>query len=410
MRTLALAAAAALAACAAPRPNPVGVRTGLDVLEAEHFKPLRGLRVGVITNATGVDRAGRSVVDLLAAAPGVRLAAVFSPEHGFAAAREADSVASDRLTVAGRVIPLYSLYRGGAEGMRPTPEQLQGLDALVFDIQDVGVRFYTYAATMTMSMEAAKAAGLKFFVLDRPDPIGGDTVEGPIMDVPRLAGVDPVAYLPVSTRHGMTIGELAEFADARVGLEGLRVIKMRGWRRDLWFDQTGLPWVRPSPNMPDLAAAALYPGVGDLEFTNLSVGRGTPTPFGWIGAPWIDAQALADRLNAVPLEGVRFEPSTQTPTKDAYAGLAVPGVRLIVTDRRALRPLRVFTALVTALRDLYPDDFKLRWERSRRLIGLEEFRELYETGAASADIAARFDEDAARFREQRRPYLLYPER
>ncbi len=411
MRPAAALALALLAACApSRRRGPAPVLTGLDVLEADGFQTLRGKRVGVITNSTGRDRRGRSVVDVLAEAPGVTLAAVFSPEHGYAAASEADVIGSDRLKVGGRTVPLYSLYKGGAEGMRPKPEQLAGLDALVFDVQDVGARFYTYLASMVMSLEAAKKASVEFVVLDRPNPIGGRVVEGPGVDEPGLVGVDPVAYLDVATRHGLTAGEVALLANERVGHPRLSVVKLRGWTRGMWYDQTGLPWVRPSPNMPDLEAATLYPGVANLEFSNISVGRGTATPFGWIGAPWIDADALAQRLNAVPLEGVRFEPRTLTPSKALYAGQSCPGVRILVSDREAVRPLRVFAALATALRDLYPHDFHLRWEHSRRLIGLHRFRELYESGASSSDIAALFDEDAALFAERRKPFLLYPDR
>jgi uncharacterized protein YbbC (DUF1343 family) len=411
MRRLLLAAAAVLCACGpARRKAPPRVLTGLDVLEADGFRELRGKRVGLITNSTGVDRRGRSTADVLAAAPGVTLAAVFSPEHGFAAQSEASSIDSDRLSVGGRMVPLYSLYKGGAEGMRPTANQLAGLDALVFDVQDVGARFYTYLATMAMSLEAAKKSGVEFVVLDRPNPIGGLLVEGPTPDEAGLPGVDPVAYLDVATRHGLTAGEAALLDNAAVGHPDLVVVKLRHWTRSMWYDDTGLPWTRPSPNMPDLDAATLYPGIANLEFTNLSVGRGTPTPFGWVGAPWIDAKALADRLNAALLEGVRFEPATRTPSKDAYAGQACPGVRIVVTDREAARPLRIFVALAVALRDLNPNDFQLRWEHTRRLVGRHRFLELYESGAPASDFYPVFDEDSARFAERRKPYLLYPDK
>jgi uncharacterized protein YbbC (DUF1343 family) len=403
--------AAVLCACGpARRTAPPRVLTGIDVLEADGLRELRGKRVGLITNSTGLDRRGRSTVSVLGAAPGVRLSAVFSPEHGYAAQSEAASIDSDRLNVGGRMVPLYSLYKGGAEGMRPTQAQLSGLDALVFDVQDVGARFYTYLATMAMSLEAAKKAGIEFIVLDRPNPIGGRIVEGPTPDEAGLTGVDPVAYLDVATRHGLTAGEAALLQNATVGHPDLVVVKLAHWTRGMWFDDTGLPWTRPSPNMPDLEAATLYPGVANLEFTNISVGRGTSTPFGWIGAPWIDSTALADRLNAELLEGVRFEPETRTPAKDAYAGQKCPGVRIRVTDRESVRPLRVFIALAVALRDLYPNDFKLRWEHTRRLVGRHRFLELYESGAPASDFYPVFHEDAARFEERRKPFLLYPDR
>lgn len=400
-----------LGACAGGRTKPAGrVLTGLDVLEAEQFKPLKGRRVGVITNRTGVDAQGRSLVDLIAAAPGVELGAVFSPEHGFAARSEASAIASDTLRAGGRDVPLFSLYGGGAAGMRPQPAQLAGLDALVFDIQDAGARFYTYPATMAMALEAAKEAGIAFFVLDRPDPIGGDLVEGPRADDVGLTGFEPVAYLPVVTRHGMTVGELALLHNETVRHRGLQVIRMKGWRRSMWYDQTGLPWVPPSPNMPDLASAALYPGIANLEFTNLSVGRGTATPFGWIGAPWLDAEGLAQAMNAALLEGVEFSAETRTPSKDKYAGQAVPGLKITVTDRAAARPLKVFARLVTALRDRHPRDFDLNWNASRKLIGRKLFKELYDRGADAAEIERLFDQDADEFRRTREPYLLYGDR
>lgn len=407
-RPLLCALAALATACAGSgRRGAPQVLTGLDVLEAADFAPLKGKRVGLITNRTGVDRRGRSILELLGAARGLTLSAVFSPEHGLAGASEAGSIASTRLTVAGRMVPLYSLYMGGAEGMRPRPYELEGLDVLVFDVQDVGARFYTYLATMAMSLEAAKSAGVEFMVLDRPNPIGGRLVEGPLVDEAGLRGVDPTAYLDVATRYGMTIGEMALLHNASVRHPRLTIVKMRGWTRGLWYDQTGLPWVPPSPNMPDLAAATLYPGVAGLEYTNISVGRGTATPFGWIGAPWLDAPALATRLNAALLEGVEFVAETRTPTKDPYAGQSCPGVRIIVKDREAVRPLRVFAALAFALRDLHPDEFELHWERSRRLIGRHRFLELYEGGGQASQLSPVYDSDAERFASDRLPYLLY---
>jgi len=403
------AAALLLSACAGPgqRGARSPVMTGLDVLEADGFRLLRGKRVGVITNRTGVDARGRSTVDLLGAARGVTLAAVFGPEHGYSATSEADRISSDRVRVGGREVPLYSLYAGGAEGMRPLPDQLQGLDALVFDIQDVGARFYTYLATMAMSLEAAKKAGIEFIVLDRPNPIGGRIVEGALVDEPGLQGVDPTAYLSVATRHGLTAGEIALLHNAAVRHPRLTVVKMRGWKRSLWYDQTGLPWVPPSPNMPDLAAATLYPGVAGLELANLSVGRGTPTPFGWIGAPWLDAVGLTRKMNAALLDGVEFSAEMRTPDKSVYAGQACPGVRITVTNRDSLRSLKLFAHLAVALRDLHPQEFKLRWEHSRRLIARHRFLELYEGGATALEIIQLLDADAGRFARERRPYLLY---
>jgi uncharacterized protein YbbC (DUF1343 family) len=406
-KALALGGLLALAACAVAPPRPPRVQTGLDVLEAGGFAPLKGKRVGVITNNTGADARGNKITDLLAEAPGVTLAKVFSPEHGLYASAETDKIGNSTVRVNGRTIPLISLYGGGAAGMRPKPADLSGLDVLVFDIQDVGARFYTYAATMSMALEAAKEAGLEFFVLDRPNPIGGDLVEGPKADDVGLVGFEPTAYLPVVTRHGMTMGELALLHNATVNHQGLTVVKMREWKRKMWYDQTGLPWIPPSPNMPDLKAAALYPGIANLEFTNLSVGRGTTSPFGWIGAPWLDADGLAKVMNAALLEGVEFSAETRTPSKDKYAGQAIPGLRIVVTDRESARPLRVFARLVVALRDRHPKDFELHWTSSRKLIGRKDFKTLYDRGADAAEIERLFDQDASEFEKNRLPFLLY---
>lgn len=410
-RAALLAGALALSACAGltPRAAP-RVTTGLDALEAGGFAPLKGKRVGVITNRTGADARGTSIVDLLAAAPGVDLAAVFTPEHGLFAANEADRIGNGTVRAAGREIPLISLYGGGAAGMRPKAADLSKLDALVFDIQDAGARFYTYFATMAMSLEAAKDAGVEFVVLDRPNPVGGEIVEGPLPDEPGLVGAAPTAYLPLATRHGLTAGEAALLHNAAVKHPRLTVVPMRGWTRSMWYDQTGLPWIPPSPNMPDLASAILYSGVSNLEFSNVSVGRGTPAPLRWVGAPWLDAEGLARTLNASGLPGVRFSARTFTPTKSEYAGRACPGVLMTVTDRNAARPLRVFAHLAAALRDRHPREFDLRWSDARKLIGTAAFKELYDRGAGPGEFERLFDAGAAAFAESRRPYLLYGDR
>ncbi len=380
--------------------------SGLDVLVEEGFRPLRGKRVGVLANSTAVDRRGRSIVDLLAAAPGVTLAAIFTPEHGFAAAAESENIASGQTRVAGREIPLYSLYGGGIQGMRPKPEQLQRLDVLVFDIQDIGARFYTYLATMAMALEEAKVAGVDFIVLDRPNPIRGDIVEGPILSDPSLRLVTPTAYFQVPVRHGLTAGEMALWHNRSVGHPRLSVIKLRDWTRGLWHDQTGLPWIVPSPNMPNIEAAALYPGIGLFEASNLAVGRGTPAPFRWIGAPWLRAAEIVARLQGT-VEGVKFSVEDQTPSKSVFEGQPCRGVRITVTDRDAMRPLAVFRHLALALRDLHPKEFQWRWDEVKRMVGVDEFRLLWETGAGDAAFAALFDQGARDFKSARRPILLY---
>jgi len=406
---LAASLAASLAACSGPsarRAPASGVMSGLDVLVSDNFRALKGKRVGVLTNSTAVDRRGRSIVDLLAAAPGVTLAAIFTPEHGYAAASESENIASGHTSVHGRKIPLYSLYKGGIKGMRPTPEQLQGLDVLVFDIQDIGARFYTYLATMGMALEEAKTAGVDFLVLDRPNPIRGDIVEGPVLADPNLRFLTPTAYFQIPVRHGLTAGEIALWHNRSVGHRRLNVIKMRGWKRDQWHDQTGLPWVPPSPNMPDVDAASLYPGIGIFEASNLAVGRGTPVPFRWIGAPWMRAEEIVSRLQGT-VEGVEFSVQDYTPSKSVFAGKDCRGVRITVTDRDAMRPLMVFRHLALALRELNPKEFEWRWDEVKRMVGVDEFRHLWETGAGDEAFIGLFDKGPRDFEPSRSAVLLY---
>lgn len=401
-------AALLLAACAGPTPRPARteVRTGLDALEAEGFASLKGKRVGVITNRTGVDRKGRGIVDVFASAPGLELVCVFTPEHGFTANSESENVPSDRVSSAGRIYPLRSLYSGGIEGMRPKAEDLKRIDVLVFDIQDIGARFYTYLATMGMALEEAKKAGIEFMVLDRPNPIRGDVIEGPILEDPTLRFVTPTAYYQVPVRHGLTAGEMALWHNRTVGHPKLTVVKLQGWKREMWRDETGLPWVPPSPNMPDLDAASLYPGIGIFEASNLSVGRGTPRPFRWIGAPWLKADELVARLEG-RLDGVRFEADDRTPTKSVFEGQACHGVRITVTDRDAMRPLAVFRHVALALRELHPDNFVWRWDEVKRMVGVEEFRRLWESGAGDPAFLNLFDKGARDFETARASVLLY---
>lgn len=408
-RLAAMTLAAALAACSGPsarRGSSSGTMSGLDVLVAEGFAPMRGKRVGVITNSTAVDRRGRSIVDLLSAAPGVELAAVFTPEHGYAASSESENIASGRTRVRGKDIPLHSLYADGIRGMRPKPEQLQGLDVLIFDIQDIGARFYTYLATMAMALEEAKTAGVDFVVLDRPNPIRGDVVEGPVLADPNLRFVTPTAYFQVPVRHGLTAGEMALRHNRTVRHPHLKIVKMRGWERGLWHDQTGLPWVPPSPNMPDIEAAALYPGIGIFEASNIAVGRGTPIPFRWIGAPWMRADEIVARLQGT-VEGVEFSVQDYTPSKSVFAGRACRGVRITVTDRDALRPLSVFRHLALALREVNPKEFEWRWDEAKRMVGVDEFRLLWETGAGDEAFISLFDKGPRDFAAERRSVLLY---
>lgn len=335
-----------------PVPRRVGFVTGgadaqngIDVLHASGYAALQGKRVGLITNQTGIDRAGNPTIDLLRSAPGVMLVALFSPEHGIRGT--ADENVGDTIdAVSG--LPIYSLY---GERKQPTREQLAGLDALVFDVQDIGTRFYTYISTMGLAMEAAAGAKVAFVVLDRVNPIGGDVVEGPVLEGP----TDFVGWHPLPIRHGKTVGELAELfrRERKIDVD-LTVIPVKGWQRGQWQDEAGLPWVNTSPNMRSLQAAALYPGLGLLERA-LSVGRGTPTPFEVVGAPYVDGARLAREVGALP--GVAVEPVRFTPTADIHAGKECGGLRFTITDRRALRSVEVGLRVAAALMRLYPREF-----------------------------------------------------
>lgn len=379
------------------------VLTGLDVLVQTQFKELQGKRIGLITNQTGRSRDNKSNVDLFSQAQGVTLAAIFSPEHGFKGTTEEGQVSSDTFKLRdGRSIPIYSLY---GSTLAPTAQMLEGLDALVFDIQDIGSRFYTYTATMGMAMEAAAKAHVDFYVLDRPDPINGTTVEGPVL-APGIRHL--TAYFPIPVRHGLTAGEIARLHVALNQVKvNLHVVSMKGWKRKLWYDETGLPWINPSPNMPSLDSATLYPGIACLEYTNLSVGRGTPTPFLWIGAPWLNAQALLQRLNQAKLSGVSFRMQEFTPTKSIYEGQKCQGISMRILDRERIRPLRIFTQLVCALRDVHHKEFELHWEQTRRMVGTERFLKLYESGAGPRRLDKIFEQSARAFLKLRKAFLIY---
>jgi uncharacterized protein YbbC (DUF1343 family)/CubicO group peptidase (beta-lactamase class C family) len=326
------------------------VRTGLDVLVRQNFAPLAGYSVGLVTNQTGQDAVGRRAVDLIAAAPGVRLTAIFSPEHGITGDSNTE-VANGRDPITG--IPVWSLY---GTVKRPSATMLKDVNLLLFDIQDVGVRYYTYLTTLVYVMEEAARHRIPVVVLDRPNPITGRYVEGPLMD-PDLASF--TAPHPIPVRTGMTIGEFARMAAAERRIPvSLTVIQLENWERSRWYDETALPWVNPSPNIRSVTQALLYSGVGLLEATNLSVGRGTDSPFEVVGAPWIEPQGLATALNDLRLPGVRFEAVTFTPTADVYARVACGGVRLLVTDREGIRPVTVGLAIARVLRDRYRDQFR----------------------------------------------------
>jgi uncharacterized protein YbbC (DUF1343 family)/CubicO group peptidase (beta-lactamase class C family) len=373
------------------------VLTGIDVLERDGFKALAGMRVGLVTNHTGRDRMGQQTIDVLRAAPGVKLTALFSPEHGIRGlADEKVSDTKDEKTG----LPIYSLY---GETRRPKPEQLKDLDALVFDIQDIGTRFYTYISTLGYVMEEAARAHLPVFVLDHPNPIGGTETEGPVADAGKLSFT---AYHTIPVRHGMTIGELARlFNEERKINCDLRVVKMENYRRAMWFDATNLVWVNPSPNMRSLTEATLYPGIGLLETTNLSVGRGTDTPFELIGAPWLDGRRLSAYLNERKLAGVRFVPVRFTPAASVFKGQECGGVNLIVTDRAQFHPVRTGLEIAVALRRLYPADWKV--EDYSRLLVNQETLERIKRGDTPEEIAGSWTSALNEFRRARARALLY---
>jgi uncharacterized protein YbbC (DUF1343 family) len=369
----------------------------VDVLRGDRFAPLWGKRVGVVTNHTGLDAAGRRTIDLLHRAPGVKLAAIFTPEHGLTGKVDA-KVGNSRDTATG--IPVYSLY---GESLRPKPEHLKGLEALVFDVQDAGARFYTYMSTMGLSMAAAAKQGIEFYVLDRPNPITGQAVAGPVLDVD-LKGF--TAYFPLPVRHGMTMGELAQMFNAEnsVGAK-LTVVPMAGYRRDMWFDETGRPWVNPSPNLRSLNQTLLYAGVALSEASNVSVGRGTATPFELLGAPWIDADRLADYLRARRIPGVEFTAARFTPQGGPYAGQVCQGVRMRVDDRGRLDSVGMGVEILSALYRLYPEGFQI--DRALTLLGSRAALQAIKDGRDPAAVAADWQPALDRFRETRAQYLLY---
>ena len=377
--------------------SSVKVLTGIDVLERDGFKQLAGLRIGLVTNHTGRNREGRATIDVLNKAPGVRLVALFSPEHGIRGLAD-EKISDSKDDATG--LPIYSLY---GETRRPKPEQLKDLDALVYDIQDVGARFYTYISTLGHIMEEAAKAKILVFVLDRPNPIGGIDVEGPTADSDKLAFV---SYHTIPTRHGLTVGELAQLFNRqrKIGAD-LRVIKMDGWRRSMWFDETNLTWINPSPNMRSLTEATLYPGVGLLETTNVSVGRGTDTPFEIVGAPWIKGDKLADYLNQRSIPGVRFVPLRFTPKASVFKDEQCGGVNIIITDRGAFRPLLTGMEMALALRKLYPNDWAV--DKYLRLLVNADTLERIKRGETAREIVNSWNSSLQEFRQARAEILLY---
>ena len=373
------------------------VTTGVDTLQREMFARLDGHRVGLLTNQSGRASDGTTTIDLLARAPNVDLHALFSPEHGVRG--DLDSAIPD-IVDSTTGLTVHSLY---GETQRPRPATLEGLETIVVDLQDVGARFYTYATTMAYVLEAAAERDIRVVVLDRPNPITGIAVEGPLLDEDQRGFT---GYLSMPTRHGLTLGEMARVFNAERGLGvDLEVVAMEGWRRRMWYDETGLFWFNPSPNLRSVGQTVLYPGIGSIEGTNLSVGRGTDTPFEHLGAPWIDGGALATSLNARGLDGVQFYPVQFTPESSTYAGEVCRGVRITVTNREMLRPVRVGLEIAAALYRLHPTAFDL--DSALRLLGSRETIERIRAGDDPSDISTDWVAGERDWSRRIAPYLLY---
>lgn len=379
------------------------VKLGIDSFLENPPAYVKGKRLGLITNHTGMDSRGRSDIDTLRELSDVKLVALFGPEHGIRGDAEPGKTIGDT-TDAKSGLPVYSLY---GDVRKPTPKMLQDVDVLVYDMQDVGARCYTYVYTMAMALEAAAENGKTFVVLDRPNPIGGEMVESNLLDRQFSTFV---GMYPIPMRHGLTVGELARLFNKEFGIHAdLHVVKADGWTRGAWQDQTGLPWITPSPNLPRLEAAIHYPGTVAFEGTNLSCGRGTDHPFEQVGAPWLDSAKVIERMNAANLPGVRFEAVTFTPKPmgdKKYDDTECHGIRLIATDRATYQPVRTSAKLVEAIRGVHPDKFEFRISHFDRLAGTDRLRGAIEVGKLDR-LLKSWDNDVACFRATRKRYLLY---
>lgn len=382
--------------------QPRIVRPGIDVLLDDVPQAFRGKRIGLITNQSGITAKGESEIDLLARHKDVKLVALFAPEHGIRGTVEAGETIDDGVDAKTRV-PIHSLYKTEDHG--PTPQMLQNIDVLVYDLQEVGGRTWTYVSTMVLSMQAAAKRRIPFVVLDRPNPIGGDIVEGALLD-PQFKSF--VGMYPIPARHGMTVGELATMFNKKFGIGvDLTVIKAANWQRSQWFDATGLPWVNPSPNLRSLAALTNYPGTVYFEGTTLSEGRGTDRPFEQAGAPWLKAADVIRVMNDKRLPGIRFEAGTMavSPTALKFKGETLPAIRFIVTDRLAYRPVRTALIVIDEIRRQHPREFA--WTATiDRLTGSDKVRLAIE-GGRLPQLLEEWDREAAQFAKDRQHYLLY---
>lgn len=390
------------AAAASPeKEKKAKVAPGIEVLMNKKGM-LKGKKAGLITNPTGVDSRLNSSIDLLHQDPDIELTALFGPEHGVRGdAQAGDKVESYIDEKTG--LPVYSLY---GDTRKPTPEMLKNIDVLLFDIHDVGTRFYTYIYTMAYAMEAAKENDIPFIVLDRPNPQGGIKVEGPVLD-PNYSSF--VGRYPIPLIHGMTAGELAKLFNQEFNIGAdLTVVKMKGWKRRMSFEDTGLPFVLPSPNMPTVDTSAVYPGTGLIEGTNISEGRGTTKPFELIGAPFIKSTELAEKLNSLKLSGIRFRAASFTPTFSKHQNKLCHGVELYVTNRSAFQPVKTGISIIKTIHDLYPEDFQfLSSNNFNRLIGNGWVKTMIEEGASVEEIVKKYEAEQKRFMDIREKYLLY---
>jgi uncharacterized protein YbbC (DUF1343 family) len=400
--TPASSADTAEAAGATTRAAALTIRVGIETFLADVPRALRGKRVGLITNHTGIDRSRTPDIDLIAKHKHLKLVALLAPEHGIRGTVEAGERVVDEIDPETGV-PVYSLYMSEDRG--PTPEMLKNVDVLVYDLQEVGGRTWTYVSTMALAMKAAAKKGIPFVVLDRPNPIGGEIVEGALLD-PRFKSF--VGMYPIPARHGMTVGELATLFNRKYGIgANLIVARVANWRRSQWFDETGLPWVNPSPNLRSLAALTSYPGSVYFEGTNLTEGRGTDRPFEQFGAPWLDAQEVARVMNERRLPGIQFEAITMSVATTAakHKGQTIPAIRFRITDRRAYRPVRTSLLLIDEIRRRHPRDFA--WTATiDRLTGSDKVRLAIE-GGRLLPLLKKWEREAAKFRESRKPFLLY---
>jgi uncharacterized protein YbbC (DUF1343 family) len=382
------------------------VAAGIDVLEAHQFEQIRGpassRKLGLLTNQTGRDGEGRRTIDVLAQAPGLSLAAIFSPEHGGTGTLDSTEISNDKDATTG--VPVYSVYGSSDAARRPSLDVLKGLDAVVVDLQNVGARFYTYETTMGYFLEAAAQAGIDIIVLDRPNPVTGSLVQGPVSEPGHESFTN---YFSLPVRHGLTMGELAKMFNNERGIHArLQIVPMEGWMRGDWFDATGLAWVNPSPNLRSLTAATLYSGVALVEGTNLSVGRGTDTPFEVLGAPWINGRELARYLNQREISGVRFVPIRFTPNSSNYTGEPCEGVNMVLVERSSLDAPELGIELASALRKLYPQQFHM--ERMSELLLNRAVYDALAQGEDPRRIAQDWQEALDKFQQLRQKYLLYP--